>query len=411
MKNLFLKLSLLIAIVFTSSCTKDDIFIDIEDPIEEGITPPLTYKLYKESYYNQKSGIVFRWGDYRPNDEISHSTKMGTSGGYFAGGHSYHDVNNDGYQDILVTYHLNSEISSTDWYINSGDNEHFNKTNLINTSTNNLSSHKILKTDVNNDNLADFILLGVDEREPGNYGGNFTTLLQKPNGTFDLISIDDGKGLWYHNGAAGDLNGDGFIDVVTATYIWYGDGNGHFTNSEITIHDYISPALTYEIVDFNKDGFNDIIVGTNEGKTTSGIILGKSNGFDSTNQVIYLPKTNAPSTLDFELMDVDNDGDLDILELKEIGVENDEWATTSWIHVYINNNMSFTYEPNLFPESKDGGWINGDKDKHGWASFKIDDIDGDGIDDIVCENYSDGDYNGLKKINGIWKKYTFKFGN
>ena len=422
-----------------TSCTKDEIVLDIPEyviseveTIEESTTETestentdtsensttetktvtRSYSLYKESYYNQRSGIVFRWGDYRPDNQISHSTNLGTFRGWFAGGQSYHDVNNDGYQDILVTYHSEGNTStSTDWYLNRGDNKNFEKTNLVNQSTNGLSSHKILKTDVNNDNLADFILLGVDETEQGNYGGNFTVLKQLENGTFDLISIDDGKGLWYHNGAAGDLNNDGFVDVVTATYIWLGDGTGNFINTNITLEDYnVNPSLTYEIIDIDNDGYNDIIAGTNEKHTSSAIILGNFNGFDLSNNVVYLPNTNTESTFDFEFLDVDSDGDLDILEIKGTDGNGNDSTITS-IYTYINDNLNFTTNTELFNEGTDGGWINGNLDKHGWSCFKIDDVDGDGIDDMVAENYADGNYNGLKYINNTWKKHKFLFGN
>lgn len=433
MKN---KLILLLVGIFLISCSKEDI-IEIEalvnppievvdtpntDEVEEpnnssndnaSQTPPKqnisnTYPLYKESYFNQKSGIAFRWGDFRPDSEPNMSMDMGTEKGWFAGGQAYHDINNDGLQDILVTYHLDENNSSTDWYLNQGDNKTFRKTNLVNSSTNGLSSHKILKTDVNNDDLADFILLGVDERESGNYGGNFTVLLQTEDNRFDLISIDDGKGLWYHNGSAGDLNNDGFVDVVTATYIWLGDGTGNFVNTNISLHDYnINPALTYEIIDINNDGFNDIVGGTNEQYSfTSGIVFGKQNGFDTTNQVTFLPTTNSIATNDLEFFDVDNDGDLDILEIKQYEGNGRDSAITR-VLAYINNNFSFTLDEIMFEESIDGGWIHDSRDKYGWSRFKIDDIDGDGTDDIVAENHADGIYNGLKFIDNKWKKYRF----
>ena len=82
----------------------------------------------------------------------------------------------------------------------------------------------------------------------------------------------------------------------------------------------------------------------------------------------------------------------------------------------MNNNGTFNYVPDYIQNSEDGGWLNGDqsvgigfRDKHGWGVFKFDDIDGDGIDDIIPENYHDGKYNGLKKINGVWKQHIFSF--
>jgi hypothetical protein len=387
---------------------------DVESQDDDGdddnneSTPP-TQSLNAESYYNQKSGIVFRWGHYVPNN--SNSTEMGEHKGHFAGGQAYHDVNGDGFQDILVTYHDPNNNASTNWYLNSGDNKKFSKTYLMNSSTTGLSSYKILKTDVNNDNLADFILLGVDESEPGNYGGNFTVLIQNQESRFDVKSIDDGSGLWYHTGAAGDLNGDGFVDVVGATYIWLGDGNGNFTNTGISVHDFgVDPALSYEILDINNDGYNDIVVGTNHPGpdmygSTSSIMLGKPTFGEY--DIISLPSTDTTDTMDLEFLDYDNDGDLDILELRGIKSGHDAHSTYTFIHLYINNNLTFTLDNEVFIEAKDGGYEQGDNDKNGWSRIKIDDIDNDGIDDIVQENHNDSKYTGLKKIDGIWKKYQF----
>jgi|14BtaG_2_1085337.scaffolds.fasta_scaffold04409_4 hypothetical protein len=401
-KNLIFYITIFIGL---TSCEKD--FIDDE----LCCAPPEVETMKLESYYNQKSGIAFSWGHYTPDGVESHSTNMGEVKGHFAGGQAYHDVNNDGFQDILVTYHDENNYSSTNWYLNSGDNKNFNKTNLINSSTAGLSSYKILKTDVNNDNLADFILLGVDESEPGNYGGNFTVLKQTTEGTFDVISIDDGYGLWFHTGAAGDLNNDGFVDVIGATYIWLGDGTGNFTNTNISVEDFgVEPALSYEILDINNDGFNDIVVGTSEPGpdmygSTSSILLGKST-FGEYN-VISLPSTETTSTMDLEFLDYDNDGDLDILELRGITSGHDEYSTYTFIHLYINNNLTFTLDNDVFSEAIDGGYLLGSYDTVGWSRIKIDDIDNDGVDDIVQENHNDSNYNGLKKINGNWKKYQF----
>jgi hypothetical protein len=338
---------------------------------------------------------------------------------WYGGGHIYHDVNGDGYQDILTVYFVSPQHNNTAepelvWLINKGDNLNFTKsTSQFNQSTQGIKAHKILKTDVNNDKIADFILLGVIEN-PGAYSGNFTVLIGKSNGTYDIKDIPNPKNYWFHNGACGDLNGDGFVDVITARFIWYGDGSGNFAKREnFTLDDYAYSPLVYEILDINKDGWDDLILRGPKQNTT--IVLNNKGTFDETNKTIILPKVEFQAVLDLEFTDFDKDGDIDVLELAQIGgnpadAPFDAKYCISKITIYYNNNLSFTANENLLSESLDGNWMYGDMDKYGWSLFKLDDIDGDGVDEILSESYQDGTYNALKKVGENWKKVTIKFG-
>lgn len=413
------------------SCSKKDDFISQIEQIKKDTTTVVTptptkqYTLYKESYLNQRSGMVFWWHD-NTNPAWPYISLvdfwMNAPNGYqqwYGGGHIYHDVNKDGYQDILTVYfvspqHNNIAEPELVWLINKGDNLNFTKsTSYFNQSTKGIKAHKILKTDVNNDNIADFILLGVIE-DPGAYSGNFTVLIGNRNGTYDINDIPNPKKYWFHNGACGDLNGDGYVDVITARFIWYGDGKGNFTKREdLTLDDYAYSPLVYEILDINKDGYNDLILRGPKQNTT--IILNNKGVFDQTNKTIILPKVEFQAVMDLEFTDFDNDGDIDILELAQIGgnpadAPFDAKYCISKITIYYNNNLSFTADENLLSESLDGNWMYGDMDKYGWTLFKLDDIDGDGVDEILSESYQDGTYNALKKVGGNWKKVTIKFG-
>lgn len=436
----------IIGLTLLASCSNDEIIVPngeiIETPITVVPTPkiesktsgdttyitkiiPTEYKLYKESFKNQRSGIFFQWQDNNGVNPLYLPLKNSNGKAWFGGGQSYGDVNKDGYMDFLISVNTDDSNVELRWFINDGDNHNYKEsTSMFNQSTKGMSAHKILKTDVNNDGIADYIALGVDERVPNAYSGNFSVLIGKPNGTFDVNNIPNPNKYWFHNGAAGDLNGDGFVDVITATFIWLGDGKGDFIKNysmDTTQNSYCNSPLVYEIADMNGDGLNDIILSTEKDLDKTTIVFNNNNKFDSTNRIVKLEKTNYLGAVDIELYDIDSDGDLDVIELRMIGgaPDNDPWNviySKTKLFVHLNTGGTFQYVSDYIQNSEDGSWLNGDQsvgigyqDKNGWGRFKFDDIDGDGVDDIIPENYHDGKYNGLKKINGVWKQHIFSF--
>lgn len=420
------KIFTLVGILLLTSCTKDEMFLEIEEQIAEQkkdttifVNPPAgatqtsnTFTLHKESYLNQRSGNFFSWSnEFDPYNPIMDNRERTTQGDY-DNGHAYDDVNKDGFVDILAKYQPNSGTYKLAWFINSGDNFHFTSTTeYFNQSTEGLRAYKILKTDVNNDNIADYVVLGIVEKP---YGGNFTVLIGTSDGKFNIKNIPNPSNYWFYNGAAGDLNGDGFVDVITSTFIWYGDGKGNFTKTiEMNNLPFVKDILTYEILDMDKDGWNDLILrGPHD--TRIAIIFNNKGTFDTNNKVVYLPKPEYTDVQDFEINDLDGDGDLDIIQLAFLGGHpegsQDPYYMQTKLTAYYNDNFTFTKDETLFIESKDGNFINGDKDFFGWTLFKFDDLDGDGVDEIVAENAHNGNYNALKKVNGVWKKVMITFG-
>jgi hypothetical protein len=106
--------------------------------------------------------------------------------------------------------------------------------------------------------------------------------------------------------------------------------------------------------------------------------------------------------MDLELFDMNSDGKKDIIQLRQ---NNDG---ISKILVYIDSNGKYLLDDTYFDNPLDGGKAEGNMDSYGWSSFKFDDMDKDGVVDIVAENYSDSKTNGYKKINNKWVKYTFR---
>jgi hypothetical protein len=402
-------LFLISGIVLFTSCSKDDIPEPIVIKKDSAIVvPPVVNNkksdtLYSESYFNQKSGIFFMWS-YNTDLKNIKTTLNNDERGDYGGGQAYYDVNNDGYVDILTSY-SNDAIGykAVRWYINKGDNKNFySDTTYINGNTSGTSAHKILKTDINKDGKPDFVVLGVDERVPGNYTGNFNVLLSTTTQKFEYITIPNPNKYWFHNGAAGDLNGDGNVDVATATFIWYGDGKGNFTKSNVELNKYTQAILVYEILDMDKDGKNDIVIGGNDAGSNTTIIF--NNGTFINSKIIQFKKhTEFTFCIDFEFTDLDSDGDLDMIELRATKEQNQ-----TKLFAYINTNNEYVANLDYFKDSLDGGFVNAKTDQYGWSTFKVDDVDKDGILDIITENFNDSELNGYKKIGKDWVKYSFK---
>jgi hypothetical protein len=106
--------------------------------------------------------------------------------------------------------------------------------------------------------------------------------------------------------------------------------------------------------------------------------------------------------MDLEFFDMNSDGKLDIIQLRnnEIGV--------SKFLVYIYTNENYILNNTYFDNPLDGNFVEGTMDKYGWSNFKFDDLDKDGVMDIIAENYHDSKTNGYKKINDKWVKYVFR---
>lgn len=402
---LYLPILLLLA-----SCTKEDIptpqsIVKLETPVikvDSSTThTPALKTIYAESYRNQTSGIAFtwHWNNYaNPYKKIMNNDEKGDYGA----GQAYADVNGDGFEDILVSYsNDNIGYKGIRWYINKGDNKHFNSdTTYINANTFGNTAHKILKTEINKDGKPDYIILGVDERQVGNYSGNFNVLLSTSTNKFDFKTIPNPNKYWFHNGACGDLNGDGNVDVITATFIWYGDGTGNFVKSDIELNNYTKAIVVYEILDINKDGKSDIILGGHNATGNTTIVF--NNGtFNNADYISFPKNTDFEGIFDIEFFDVDSDGDLDMVELRADGFNH------SKIFTYMNTPTGYVLDPSYFDDSLDGGKIGGSNDEYGWSSFKFDDVDADGVVDLVAENYHDSISNGYKKTAGKWVKTTF----
>ena len=128
--------------------------------------------------------------------------------------------------------------------------------------------YSVIATDVNNDDIADLVVVGSDATAVG-------VLIGNSNGTFNSEATYP-VGTTPDRLAVSDVNGDGKVDLIVANYgantisVLLGNGNGTF-RSQVALPIGNEP-FAIAIADYNGDGFPDLAV-ANRSDGTVGILL------------------------------------------------------------------------------------------------------------------------------------------
>ncbi|MVM40102.1 VCBS repeat-containing protein [Spirosoma sp. HMF3257] len=159
--------------------------------------------------------------------------------------------------------------------------------------------------------------------------------------------------------------------------IFYNQGNGQFKEKTVLRFSPLFGSSYFELVDFNKDGFQDILLANGDNwdysainKNYHGVRIYLNDRKDNFKEAWFYPMYGASKAL---ARDFDNDGDLDIAATSFYT----NLAQPEQGFIYLANEGKLTFKPFSTPEAASGKWL----------TMEAADFDQDGDIDIVLGSY------------------------
>lgn len=220
------------------------------------------------------------------------------------------DIDSDGDPDLYFSSAATGEII---WLENSGKHGEFGAARLIETGYHSL--HSVHLADLDCDHDLDFV---VSETETGRVGW-----LKNIDGYGNFIGCrmiaEPGRGS--KSVATGDLNSDGYLDVICASsddnlVAWYVnlDGHGNFSSPQ-TISNTVAQAALVLSADLDMDGTMDVISASWADDKIGWYNNRDGRGVFSSQRVISSTPDDVRTA---DMVDFDGDGDLDVLTCTDI---------------------------------------------------------------------------------------------
>jgi hypothetical protein len=181
-----------------------------------------------------------------------------------------------------------------------------------------------------------------------------------------------------------DFNNDKKPDVMVLmaqaheeVSIFYNQGNGNFKEKTVLKFPPVHGVSYFELVDFNKDGFQDILLTNGDNwdysavhKNYHGIRIYLNDGRDNFKEVWFYPLFGTSKAI---ARDFDNDGDLDVAAISFY----DDLEHPEQGFVYLSNQGNLNFDAFSTPEAAAGKWL----------TMEAGDFDHDGDIDIVLGSY------------------------
>lgn len=269
--------------------------------------------------------------------------------------------------------------------------------------------------DFNHDGRQDLFVAAHGYDAPPHSGEANVLLISNPDGTYtDRSSTIPQAPDFSHSACAGDINGDGNLDIyvgniksggsVVGPYFLLGNGDGTFVTARSGLPAKILSAeesfLSCAIVDIDGDGLQDLVLGTwsHQGYFDSIVLFGDGRGDFTRRPRSVLPASpfgDKTYVVQIVPLDVDRDGrpDLIILTLPI--------AEGVGLQVLINKGGGSFADETSTRIGPSALRLNG----VGCIFIRLVDLDGDGWDDFYCDmpNWDAGEPRyWMNNGNGTW---------
>ncbi|HUI42681.1 MAG TPA: choice-of-anchor D domain-containing protein [Terriglobia bacterium] len=211
------------------------------------------------------------------------------------------DFNRDGYLDLAIGYSAYS--TGVGIYLGNGDGSF--KTPLYTSVA--LGGTGLAAADINGDSYLDLVAV-----TPSGYFGGISVVIADGDGNFGIINSYPNSATASVS-AAVDLNGDGFVDLVSNSVIGgfgalLNDGHGGFGSPVVSLVGNVGPRAI-AAGDFNGDGKADLLV-NDISENQTGLVTYLGNGDGSFEQPVTTSAQVTDATM--AIADFNGDGKLDV---------------------------------------------------------------------------------------------------
>ena len=374
-------------------------------------TPPLTADI-GSSYTNSK--VPYSIDPTAILTAIGHNPSRGIFGGYS-------DLNGDGIPDVVFTFISGQPTEGLPIIIACGQpgGSYVDCTTQIipGEVPAGVDPRKILVADFNGDGWPDIFIADTGYDAPP-YSGYHNWLLLS-DGTGHLVyqsALANIDPVGFHHGAtAGAIDHSGHIDIFvpedsnTSHYFLLNDGQGHFTvdTTRVPPTTNLSNIYACELIDVDNDGNLDLIVGGTEcGDLPTQIFWGDGTGFYSdANKTALPPECAWNVVLDIDAEDINHDG------LRDLVITRTNDYSGFYFQVLMQTSPRVFADESLPRLIHDlSTWIGNNAPWVIWIHLV--DMTGDGSPDIVLDDTAsfEGGSNGLGWANDGNGFFTFTGG-